>query len=83
MFIIGSILYIIHSWATNRAIGDAIADVKIGINIYQWCRDICSWTLINGPPILLGGAGAIYVLKSSLRYLKLPEPGNVDQKMTH
>ena len=61
----------IHSWATNRAIGEAIiTDVKIGkkmgINIYQWCRDICSWTLTNGPPILLGGPGAIIQIDESV-----------------
>jgi len=39
----------------------AIIDVKVGekmaINIFQWCRDICSWTLINGPDIKLGVGG--------------------------
>lgn len=53
----------IHAWATSRAVTEAIVDVKIGtkmgINIYQWCRDICSWKLIDGPPIRLGGPGAI------------------------
>ena len=60
----------VHSWATNRAVGEAITDAKIGkkmgINIYQWCRDICSWTLINGPPILLGGPGAIIQIDESV-----------------
>ena len=59
-----------HSWATGRAVGEATADVnigkKMGINIFQWCRDICSWTLINGPPILLGGPGAIVQIDESI-----------------
>ena len=60
----------VHSWATSRAVGQAINDVqigkKMGINIYQWCRDICSWTLINGPQILLGGPGAIVQIDESV-----------------
>ena len=51
---LGSIIYMVYSWSTGRAVGEATKDVKIGtkmgINIYQWCRDICSWKLINGPP---------------------------------
>ena len=60
----------VHSWATGRAVVEASKDVKIskkmGINIYQWCRDICSWTLINGPPLLLGGPGAIVQIDESV-----------------
>jgi len=60
----------VHSWATGRAVGEATADVnitkKMGINIFQWCRDICSWTLINGSTILLGGPGAIVQIDESV-----------------
>ena len=66
----GHMLYMIYSWATERAVGDARKDVKIGkkmaINIYQWCRDICSWKLISGPPIMLGGPGAIVQIDESV-----------------
>ena len=59
---LGAIIYMVHAWATSRAVTEAVADVKIGIkmgiNCYQWCRDICSWNLIDGPPIKLGGPGA-------------------------
>ena len=60
----------VHSWATNRAVTEAINDVKIGrkmgINIYQWNRDICSWKLLSGPPIKLGGPGAIVQIDESV-----------------
>ena len=67
---LGSIVYMVYSWATGRAVGEATKDVKIGtkmgINIYQWCRDMCSWKLINGPPIMLGGQGAIVQIDESV-----------------
>ena len=36
------------------------------INIYRWCRDIYLWKLINRPPILLGGPGAIVQIDESV-----------------
>ena len=64
------IIYMIYSWSTGRAVGEATKDVKIGtkmgINIYQWCRDMCSWKLINGPLIRLGGPGAIVQIDESV-----------------
>ena len=67
---LGSIIYMAHSWSSHRAVGEASKDVKIskrmGINIYQWCRDMCSWTLINGPPIQLGGPGTIIQIDESV-----------------
>ena len=63
-------IYMVHSWSSHRVVGEASADAKVGkkmgINIYQWCRDICSWTLINGPPIQLGGPGAIVQIDESV-----------------
>ena len=60
----------VHSWATGRAVVEASKDVKMSkkmeINIYQWYRDICSWKLINGPPLLLGGPGAIVQIDESV-----------------
>jgi len=38
----------------------------VGINVYQWCRDICSWTLVNGPDIKLGGSGQIVQIYESV-----------------
>lgn len=60
----------LYSWATKRSQTMAIADIgvgkKIAINIYHWCRDICSWTLINGPDIKLGGPGQIVQIDESV-----------------
>jgi len=44
---------------------DVDAGEKMAINIFQWCRDICSWTLINGPDIKLGGTGQIVQIDES------------------
>ena len=63
-------IYMLHSWSSHRAVGEASMDAKIGkkmgINIYQWCRDICLWTLINDLPIQLGGPGAIVQIDESV-----------------
>ena len=60
-------MYMVHSWATNHAVTEAIKDVKIGQKMgIQWNRDICSWKLINGPPIKLGGPGAIVQIDESV-----------------
>ena len=36
------------------------------INMYLWLREVCSITLINGPPILLGGPGKVVQIDESL-----------------
>jgi len=62
-------VYMVYAWSTNHAVGEATSCVKIGtkiINIYQWCRDICSWKLISGPQILLGGPGSIVQIDESV-----------------
>ena len=62
-------LLMMYSWATGRGVVEAHNEAKLGrkmgINIYQWCRDMCSWSLINGPPIHLGGPGAIVQIDES------------------
>ena len=63
-------MYMIYSWATQRTQTAAITDIGVGkkmaINIYQWCRDICSWKLINGPDIKLGGPGQVVQIDESV-----------------
>ena len=38
----------------------------MGINVYQWCMDICSWTLLTGPDIKLGGYGQVVQIDESV-----------------
>jgi len=62
-------LYMMYLWATGdgviKAHKEAKVGKKMGINIFQWCRDMCSWTLINDPPIRLGGQGSIVQIDES------------------
>ena len=76
MFCIGvrcplnKIIYLVYAWAKRRSLSAAITDAEVGkemaINVYQWCRDICSWTLVNGPSIKLGGPGQIVQIDESV-----------------
>jgi len=54
----------------KRSQSMAICDIGVGkkmaINIYQWCRDMCSWTSVNGPDIKLGGPGQIVQIDESV-----------------
>ena len=67
---LGKMIYMLYAWATKRSQSMAIGDVdigkKMGINIYQWCRDMCSWNLVNGPDIKLGGPGLIVQIDESV-----------------
>ena len=67
---LNKMLYLIYSWATKRSVTGAIADIgvgkKMGINIYQWCMDICSWALLTGPDIKLGGYGHVVQIDESV-----------------
>lgn len=67
---LNKMIYLIYSWATKRAVTEAIADIgvgkKMGINIYQWCMDICSWALLTGPDIKLGGHGHVVQIDESV-----------------
>ena len=36
------------------------------IDMYQWLREVCSHTLVNGPPIILGGQQTIVQIDESL-----------------
>lgn len=38
----------------------------MAINAYQWCMDICSWALLTGPDIKLGGYGHIVQIDESV-----------------
>ena len=40
------------------AISDCKIDTRIGIDIYQWLREVCTTKLLQAP-IVLGGAGVV------------------------
>lgn len=67
---LNKIIYLVYSWATKRSLTAAIGDINVGkkmaINVYQWCRDICLWSLINGPDIKLGGPDQIVQIDESI-----------------
>ena len=62
-------LLMIVLWARECPVTDAISDAKIdmktGIDIYQWLREVCSSKLLQSP-IVLGGAGVIVPIDESL-----------------
>ena len=67
---LNKMIYLVYSWASKRSLTAAIGDINVGkkmaINVYQWCRDICSWSLINGPDIKLSGPGQIVQIDESI-----------------
>ena len=67
---LNKIIYLVYAWATKRCLSAATIDIEVGkkmaMNVYQWCRDICSWTLVNGPTIKLGGPGQIVQIDESV-----------------
>ena len=36
------------------------------IDVYQWLREVCSQTLLNGPPIILGGQQSVVQVDESI-----------------
>ena len=62
-------LLMIALWARECPVSDAISDSKIdmrtGIDIYQWLREVCSTKLLQAP-IVLGGAGVVVQIDESL-----------------
>ena len=64
-------IVLIYWWAREYPIKDAAeeaeVDEKTAIQIYQYCRDICSWRLLNhDAPLLLGGQGVVVQIDESL-----------------
>ena len=62
-------LLMIVMWARECPVSDAILDAKVdmrtGIDIYQWLREVCSTKLLQAP-IILGGIGTIVQIDESL-----------------
>ena len=64
-------IVLMYWWARQYPVSDAAeeaeVDEKTAIQIYQYCRDICSWRLLNhDSPLMLGGPGVVVQIDESL-----------------
>ena len=64
-------IVLLYWWAREYPVKDAAeeanVDEKTAIQIYQYCRDICSWRLLNhDSPLMLGGPGVVVQIDESL-----------------
>ena len=64
-------IVLMYWWARQYPVSDAAqeaeVDEKTAIQIYQYCRDICSWRLLNrDAPLMLGGQGVVVQIDESL-----------------
>ena len=61
-------IVLMYWWARQYPVSDeAEVDEKTAIQIYQYCRDICSWRLLNhDSPLMLGGPGVVVQIDESL-----------------
>ena len=61
---------LIYMWVRQYPITDASEEAEVGehtaIDVYQWLREVCSQTLLNDPPIVLGGPQIIVQIDESL-----------------
>ena len=61
-------LILFYWWARETDVAEeAEVENKTAIQAYQYCRDICSWRLLNhDSPMLLGGPGVTVQIDESL-----------------
>ena len=63
-------LLLIYMWVRQYPVKDAHEEAEVGertaIDVYQWLREVCSQTLLNGPPVILGGPQKIVQIDESL-----------------
>ena len=57
-------------WVQQYPVRDAHEEAEVGehtaIDVYQWLWEVCSQTLLNGPPVILGGPQKIVQIDESL-----------------
>ena len=68
-------LVLFYWWAREYPVTDAgeeaEVDRKTAIQAYQYCRDVCSWRLLNqDAPLQLGGPGVTVQIDESLFHHK-------------
>ena len=53
------LVLLMYMWVRQYPVKDASEEAKVTehttIHMYQWLREVCSDTLVHGPPIILGG----------------------------
>ena len=62
-------VHVLHQWAMEVPVTKACKQMLISekrcIDVYQWCRDVCSTKLLVNP-IVLGGPGTVVQIDESL-----------------
>ena len=58
-------------WACEYPVKDAGEEAEVdeetAIQVYQYCRDVCSWRILkHDSPLLLGGPGVVVQIDESL-----------------
>ena len=56
----------VHQYPVTDAMQEAEVDRRTAIDAYQWLREICSFSLIQAPQIVLGGPGVVVHIDESL-----------------
>ena len=61
-------IVLMYWWAREYPVNDeAEVDKKTAIQVYQYCRDLCSWRLLNhDSPMMLGGQEVVVQIDESL-----------------
>ena len=61
---------LMYMWVRQYPVTDACEEAEVtqhtAIDVYQWLREVCSQTLLNGPPIILGGQQSVVKIDESL-----------------
>ena len=55
-----------HGWGVCIAALQAEISEVTAVDVYQFCRDVCSTRLINDGPTMLGGNGVVVQIDESL-----------------
>ena len=59
-----------YMWVRQYPVKDASEEAEVtehtAIDMYQWLREVCSDTLVHGPPIILGGQQVVVQIDESL-----------------
>ena len=64
----------LHFWVRQCPVTDVMKDAEVdkhtAIDVFQWFREVCSSSLMQGPQIVLGGPGMVVHIDESLFHHK-------------